>query len=169
MCLVSAKEVMNDRLQPKAEDTPSTVTSLKLAVMIRGQRSRISSRLADISSAPKSRTYDRSRPVRSEQKTLAIRGRPHMTGAATGRRIMPTAGSPAGTPERNCPLPCRARRSDCPNQPHRFGRRGRAAPSNVPQRKALSTCFPIARYRLKSPSPVILLIQHGSLDFASTQ
>jgi len=62
----------------EAEDTPTSVTRLEHVAMIgtlvvgyhQGQRSK---------TAQTGRTYDRSRPKRSErQKSLANRGRPHM-------------------------------------------------------------------------------------------
>jgi len=70
---------MNDAGRSRKPRTPlQRSTSTKLVIMIGGQGGRTSSRLAEIGSAPKSRTYGRSRPDRSEQKALANRGRPHM-------------------------------------------------------------------------------------------
>src|SRR5208283_3385370 len=75
---------MNDMVATESQGhpAPGAKSQHELAEMIRDRGSRTSSGPADVSAAPTGRTYDRSRPNRSErQKTLVRKGPstyPHM-------------------------------------------------------------------------------------------
>src|SRR5271165_4773732 len=76
---------MNDMVATESQGhpAPGAKSQHELAEMIRDRGSRTSSGPADVSAAPTGRTYDRSRPNRSERQKTLVRKGPSTYGAAS--------------------------------------------------------------------------------------
>src|SRR5664279_4671425 len=70
---------MNDTVVTEHQEQPATRNERKARELDRGSGRRTSLGPAENSSAPIGRTYDRSRPNRSNRKKCLPSGRPHMS------------------------------------------------------------------------------------------